>query len=775
MSLGSHSLRVEDKKVKFGPWLPFMALDGARDEVDERTSAVLRYNNDQLNALLNESTDSDCMRYCMNDKSLKSLLNSYVRHRERPGFSPRATSSAHQSLLEELDKCFFLLALKLSFLVVGEKVTNPRNAEQVAKCSLLSLPTLASLFSLAGDSNRTLATKLMENLNKVKDTVKELSSMISDVDRVFGDIMQACSALDTRARLPPKAGRKVKASAVATEEVADLTRFCQDVVACVRSLLLALPLQSLSGGQLSVLAAGGVGLTPTGTALLGILSGMYDRALPRLEGTLPDENRDEAWRGVRYALAHARRGLEEALTRLLQASCEDANRVPCSDKQKEEVVGWLEALQGLLQAPQEVYQPRAGAAPSPSLVVALLGAGGSVRESAQSLLKALDEDEGAVQYLFDSVQAMYSQGREEEAKSATGVTSMHDVVATAMLSPTTLSSHTETDAAERQEEDDRERTLRLECISSLQALFPDHGDGFCYACLDAFEWDVERTVDALLTGNLPPAIAHMNRAMRSKLDVVTTRLKKEATRNGQASQLTQKKREEEKTQAREAEKARLRAAQDRQMEDQRLLRRLAAEYADDYDDQWDDAPSAMPFAQKQQAAVVIGDAEAGGVFRPRGSGRGGNRGRKAERLQQQEALWAQWDKEREDVLRVNTLIKEKEEERAFWDGMSLARSEANRQRGERVKKGSDEVEVEQEREEAPPLVSSEAPRQPRAKAVLNPGGKQAGDANPRGKQAGDTTSRAEGPSAGTKKPKTKTFDKHRQKSRALKKGDVYQG
>ena len=35
-------------------------------------------------------------------------------------------------------------------------------------------------------------------------------------------------------------------------------------------------------------------------------------------------------------------------------------------------------------------------------------------------------------------------------------------------------------------------------------------------------------------------------------------------------------------------------------------------YADDYDDQWDDAPSAMTFAQKQQAAVVIGDAEAGG-------------------------------------------------------------------------------------------------------------------------------------------------------------------
>ena len=148
-------------------------------------------------------------------------------------------------------------------------------------------------------------------------------------------------------------------------------------------------------------------------------------------------------------------------------------------------------------------------------------------------------------------------------------------------------------------------------------------------------------MDALLTGNLPPAIANMNRAMRGKLDVVTTRLKREVAVEGGRDRQAQAKKEEDRRAAREAEKARLRAVQDRHQEDQRLLRRLAAEYADDYDDQWDDAPSALPFAAKVQAAVVVGDAQASGVFAKGKGQKGPGRGKKAERLAQQQALWAQ--------------------------------------------------------------------------------------------------------------------------------------
>ena len=68
MSLGSNSLVNKERKIELGPWLPFMAIDGAKDEVDERTSAILRYNNNQLDNLLNKSTDSVFLRCCTTNR-----------------------------------------------------------------------------------------------------------------------------------------------------------------------------------------------------------------------------------------------------------------------------------------------------------------------------------------------------------------------------------------------------------------------------------------------------------------------------------------------------------------------------------------------------------------------------------------------------------------------------------------------------------------------------------------------------------------------------------
>ena len=105
-----------------------------------------------------------------------------------------------------------------------------------------------------------------------------------------------------------------------------------------------------------------------------------------------------------------------------------------------------------------------------------------------------------------------------------------------------------------------------------------------------------------------------------------------------------------------------------------------------------------------------------------------------------------------EQLRV---LKEKEEERAFWADMSLARSESNQQRGVKLKSG----EGEDEGEGPSPPVSDEVLHQPEGNARPPPPGKESRD------RFRDQS----------QKPKTKTFDKHRQKSRALKKGDSYQG
>ena len=73
MSLGTKSARSTAGKVKVGPWLPVLAEDQQSHEEDERSTSVLRYNCEQMEALLYGSSDNECMRCCVQDKSLDGL------------------------------------------------------------------------------------------------------------------------------------------------------------------------------------------------------------------------------------------------------------------------------------------------------------------------------------------------------------------------------------------------------------------------------------------------------------------------------------------------------------------------------------------------------------------------------------------------------------------------------------------------------------------------------------------------------------------------------
>jgi CUE domain len=45
-------------------------------------------------------------------------------------------------------------------------------------------------------------------------------------------------------------------------------------------------------------------------------------------------------------------------------------------------------------------------------------------------------------------------------------------------------------------------------------ILPHLGDGFVEACLAAYDWDVERTVSAILNNDLPPELATMNQSKK---------------------------------------------------------------------------------------------------------------------------------------------------------------------------------------------------------------------------------------------------------------------
>ena len=48
-------------------------------------------------------------------------------------------------------------------------------------------------------------------------------------------------------------------------------------------------------------------------------------------------------------------------------------------------------------------------------------------------------------------------------------------------------------------------------------ILPHLGDGFVETCLTAYDWDVERTVSAILNNDLPPELATMNQSTKKYL------------------------------------------------------------------------------------------------------------------------------------------------------------------------------------------------------------------------------------------------------------------
>lgn len=60
---------------------------------------------------------------------------------------------------------------------------------------------------------------------------------------------------------------------------------------------------------------------------------------------------------------------------------------------------------------------------------------------------------------------------------------------------------------------------RTSFISQVVDILPHLGEGFVEACLSTYDWDVERTVGAILNGDLPPELATMNQSKKRYLNL----------------------------------------------------------------------------------------------------------------------------------------------------------------------------------------------------------------------------------------------------------------
>ena len=55
---------------------------------------------------------------------------------------------------------------------------------------------------------------------------------------------------------------------------------------------------------------------------------------------------------------------------------------------------------------------------------------------------------------------------------------------------------------------------RTSLISQVVDILPHLGEGFVEACLNVFDWDVERTISTILNNDLPPELATMNQSKK---------------------------------------------------------------------------------------------------------------------------------------------------------------------------------------------------------------------------------------------------------------------
>lgn len=60
-------------------------------------------------------------------------------------------------------------------------------------------------------------------------------------------------------------------------------------------------------------------------------------------------------------------------------------------------------------------------------------------------------------------------------------------------------------------------------IQTIQEMFPDYGDGFILLCLEHYEFNNEKVVDAMLECNLPPELSSLDTKLK-QLDLLQTRM-----------------------------------------------------------------------------------------------------------------------------------------------------------------------------------------------------------------------------------------------------------
>lgn len=624
-----------------------------------------------------------------------------------------------------------------------------------------------------------------------------------------------------------------------SDEVCDLAEFVMDVVHSLfiwiesgANVLVGTSSNKSGNLGLDLISSSGMFVSPSCAVVVACMSLLYEFTIPLLERVVAGATGNTAERKTRVqniALV-SREMLVQALKTMFSASLDASSSKDDGfhdegdrDDDKRMYIGWEEIVEKLLSAGEEFddLTPDGGVAwGGNDALRVILGGGGLLADVTrahsttfytwfekifrkadaarkQYILTVLYEGEAG--YLSRDILVAPPAELTESYVDYHG----HSDTKKADWQATTEAVRSASSSKPAPQNEDSQKAN----INTIRSIFPDYGDTFVTAVLRAFDDDPDRALDALLSDNLPPTLTQMDRTSslkvkaafvgKSSTDAAVTVARKAAsnsTSSGKASTLSYSLEMNRKD--RDLQKKMINTLNQQEEMDDMLLSDVATDFIDDYDDQYDDAGRGTgnddgvslnnggkkSSAQRNSTSIIIDKkGKAAKPKAPKAITKGSLRG-----IGTDSADPTSQQSERDRVIRLNKLMREKEAEDEFWVGMqNTNHSEKNRvarknkfQQEESEEGGDSETGDEDTKNNNNADSSSDATNA----ASVDGGGLKSkvtvkvSDAPVKGSNKNKGAGGKPGPgSAGagaggrSKKPKTKTFDKHNQKNKSTKK------
>ena len=788
-----------DQPWVFCPFLPTDNTEAVKPAMDMMVGSLRR---------LLELPYAAFMQHVLLNAELGAFLGSYLEHRYRLYLK----TTNHDAALLEIDR---LVVSTVHRLVLSEEGGRGSTSLPSA-CPLLSVSSMASLASLLGDTNVEIASQLMAGAllarpgfaDEVVQTIAEaestsvqitsscISSLASRQETVSRNKANEAKVVSLGSKKPTLA-EKARAAALAAAAASSASSSSAPrpkisnslpfdparLQALIRStcqwthywscLLPALPQAVVASRSLGLMSTRGndavVG-KPTVMLLLA-LRRVYEQVLPALASAkeqylklqpvlLLEESNvlREISRLLVYAASRIVKTFRWVL--VLAASRSAAAAVGEADNGADGML-WPALFEQLLLSPTDL--PRTAPTSSSEgrvdwLVGALISDALRIypREVADSLV-SLCSDKDLSDYFLDA--ARQPQGLPflvpPADKSFKGIGGGGGGGGAAARPPYPSPPTTTTTVALTPSSIFEQQSKQIQAV---QSLFPDLGEAFIGACLETFDWNSERSIDALLGDNLPPHLRKLDRTLKHAW------MGKGGPKGGIAVGSVGKSTEKayvlpEDEEFKRRQRERLIAEEKARERDFNLL---AAEYNDDYDDQWDDARSG------EDGVATNSSVE----FGTEGAGLKSKRGKSTSSGAQSLAQRIQWEVKLNDVRRLNTLIREKEAEDKFWEDMRNTNHDSSRAEAD-----EDATEAEggggPHRGGAPRRGSEQRQQSPQTQTQPHKSHKHKQQQQQQYNAQGSQATQAPVSGSAASKPRTKTFDKHHSKDKALRKMGGY--